>query len=159
MDISHGYVAWISRDMSGYLLDISSGYRFLDISEIYPILPKDIQEISFHILSYPFISNNIQRYPTISRDIQMGRTPRWATRLGKRKDARDTAAAAAVTASTSDRRGTLVAVGLSLLWAAFSPGAIAMVARGIKHSWSPARVCALNETSSTGWPRNLVSER
>ncbi len=26
------------------------------------------------------------------------------------------------------------AVGLSLLWAAFSPGAIAMVARGIKHS-------------------------
>jgi hypothetical protein len=37
----------------------------LDISERYPILPKDIQEISFHI----------QQYPTISRDIQMGRTP------------------------------------------------------------------------------------
>ncbi len=57
-----------------------------------------------------------------------------ATRLGKLKAARDTAAAAAVTAATSDRRGTLAAVGLSLLWAAFSPGAIAMVARGIKHS-------------------------
>jgi hypothetical protein len=70
MDITHGYVAWISLDMSGYLLDISSGYLFLDISERYPILPKDIQEISFHILSYPEIS-------TISRDIQMGRTPRW----------------------------------------------------------------------------------
>jgi hypothetical protein len=52
----------------------------------------------------------------------------------KRKDVRDTAAAAAVTAATSDRRGTLAAVGLSLLWAAFSPGALAMVASGIKHS-------------------------
>ncbi len=81
-----------------------------------------------------------------------------ATRLGKRKAACDTAAAAAVTTATSDRWGTLAAVGLSLLWEAFSPGAIAMVARGIKHSWSPTRVCALNETSSTGRPRNLVSE-
>jgi hypothetical protein len=55
----------------------------------------------------------------------------------KLKDVRDTAAAAAVTAATSDRlawRGTLAAVGLSLLWAAFSPGALAMVARGIKQS-------------------------
>ncbi len=52
----------------------------------------------------------------------------------KRKAARDTATAAAITAATSDRRGTLAAVGLSLLWAAFSPGTIAMVARGIKHS-------------------------
>jgi hypothetical protein len=60
MGISHGYVAWISLDMSGYLVDISSGYLFLDMSERYPILPKDIQEISFHI----------QPYPTISRDIQ-----------------------------------------------------------------------------------------
>jgi hypothetical protein len=81
-----------------------------------------------------------------------------ATRLGKRKAARDTAATAAVTAATSDRRGTLAAVGLSLLWAAFSPGTIAMVARGIKHSWSPTRVCALNETSSTGRQRNMVLE-
>ncbi len=60
-----------------------------------------------------------------------------ATRLGKQKAARDTAAAAAVTDATSNRRGTLAAVGLSFLWAAFSPSAIAMVARGIKHSWSP----------------------
>jgi hypothetical protein len=79
-------------------------------------------------------------------------------RQGKWKDARDTAAAAAVTAATSDRRGTLAAVGLSLLWAALSPGAIAMVARGINTLDSPTRVCALNETSSTGRPRNLVSE-
>jgi hypothetical protein len=55
-------------------------------------------------------------------------------RQGKRNDAQDTAAAAAVTAATSDRRGTLVAVGLSLLSAALSPGAIAMVVCGIKHS-------------------------
>jgi hypothetical protein len=67
MDISHGYVAWISLDMSGYLSEISCGYLFLDISERYPILPKDIQEISFHIQRYPTISRNIQRYPEISR--------------------------------------------------------------------------------------------
>jgi hypothetical protein len=66
-DISHGYVAWISLDMSGYLLDISSRYLFLDTSERYPILPKDIQEISFHILSYPTISRHIQPYPEISK--------------------------------------------------------------------------------------------
>ncbi len=88
-----------------------------------------------------------------------------ATRLGKLNATRYTAAAAAVTAAvaavttaSSDRRGTLAAVGLSLLWAAFSPGAIAMVERGIKHSWSPTRLCSLNETSSTGRQRNLVSE-
>ncbi len=67
MDISHGYVAWISLDMSGYLLDISSGYFFLDMSERYPILPKDIQEISFPIQLYPLISRDIQRYPEISK--------------------------------------------------------------------------------------------
>jgi hypothetical protein len=66
-DISHGHVTWISLDMSGYLLDISGRYLFLDISERYPILPKDIQEISFHILSYPTISRHIQRYPEISK--------------------------------------------------------------------------------------------
>ena len=66
-DISHGYVAWISLDMSGYLLDISSRYLFLYTSERYPILPKDIQEISFHILSYPTISRHIQPYPEISK--------------------------------------------------------------------------------------------
>jgi hypothetical protein len=43
---------------------------------------------------------------------------------------------------------------LSLLLAAFPY----CVARGIKHSWSPADVCALNETSSTGRPQNLVSD-
>ena len=66
-DISDGYVVWISLDMSGYLLDISSRYLFLDTSERYPILPKDIQEISFHILSYPTISRHIQPYPEISK--------------------------------------------------------------------------------------------
>ncbi len=42
-----------------------------------------------------------------------------------------TVAAAAVTAATSDRGGRLAAVRLSLLWATFSPGTIAMVAHGI----------------------------
>jgi hypothetical protein len=64
--------------------------------------------------------------------------------------------------ATSDRRRMLAAVGLSLLWAAFSPGATiainAMVARGIKHSGSPTHVCSLNENSSTGRQQNLVSE-
>ncbi len=82
---------------------------------------------------------------------------RYKTRNTERRF-RDTAPAAAVTAATSDRQGTLAAVGLSLLWSAFPSDAIAMVASGIKHSWSPTRVCALNETSSTGRPRNLVSE-
>jgi hypothetical protein len=69
-----------------------------------------------------------------------------------------TAAAAAVTAAAraSNRGGTLAAVGLSLLWAAFFPGTIAMVASGtLDH---PHHVCALNETSSTVRPLNLVSE-
>jgi hypothetical protein len=51
---------------------------------------------------------------------------------------------AAVTAAASDRGGRLAAAGLSLLWAAFSPGTIAMVASGVKHSWSPTHVCASN---------------
>jgi hypothetical protein len=59
MDMWLGYL----RISLGHLLDISSGYLFLDISERYPILPKDIQEISFHIQRYPEISNDIQRYP------------------------------------------------------------------------------------------------
>jgi hypothetical protein len=68
MDISHGYVAWIylARDMNGYLLDIFSGYLFLEMSERYPILLKYIQEISFHIQLYPTISRDIQLYPEIS---------------------------------------------------------------------------------------------
>jgi hypothetical protein len=37
---------------------------------------------------------------------------------------------------------------LSLLWAAFFPGTIATVARGIKHSWSPTHVSSLNEIST-----------
>jgi hypothetical protein len=56
MDISHGYVAWIYLDMSGYLLDIFSGYLFLDVSERYPILPNNIKEISVDIQQYPEIS-------------------------------------------------------------------------------------------------------
>jgi hypothetical protein len=46
-----------------------------------------------------------------------------ATRLGKLKDSRDTAAAAAaaVTAGASDREGRFAAVGLSLLRAAYCP--------------------------------------
>jgi hypothetical protein len=52
----------------------------------------------------------------------------------KRKDTCSTTAAAAVTAAASNRGGRLAAAGLGLLWAAFSPGTIAMVARGIKHS-------------------------
>ncbi len=64
MDISHGHVAWMSLDMSGYLLDISNGYLFLDMSERYPILPKDISK------RYPFISNDIQQYQGISNNIQ-----------------------------------------------------------------------------------------
>ncbi len=62
MDISPGYVAWIFLDMAGYLLDILRACLFLDMSERYPILPKDIQEISFHFQLYPEISNDIQRY-------------------------------------------------------------------------------------------------
>jgi hypothetical protein len=79
MDIYNGYVAWIYPDMSGYLLDIFSGYCFLDMSEkvsyFAQIYPRDI-------LSYPTISNDTQRYPEISRDIQMGRTPRCSFPLG-----------------------------------------------------------------------------
>jgi hypothetical protein len=67
MDISLGYMAWTSLDAIGYLLDISSGYLFLDMSERYPILPKDIQEISFHIQRCPMISRDIQQYPEISQ--------------------------------------------------------------------------------------------
>jgi hypothetical protein len=53
-------IIWISR------LDIFS-WISLDISKRYPILPKDIQEISFHIQQYPTISRDIQQYPEISR--------------------------------------------------------------------------------------------
>ncbi len=42
-----------------------------------------------------------------------------ATRQGKLKDTRNTAAAASFTAATSDRGGTREAVGLSLLWLPF----------------------------------------
>ncbi len=62
MDILLGYIC-ISL---GYLLDIFCGYFFLDMSERYPNLPKDIQEISFHIQRYQMISRDIQRYPEIS---------------------------------------------------------------------------------------------
>ena len=48
---------------------------------------------------------------------------------------------------------------VSLLWTTFPPGTIARVARAIKHCWSLTNVCALHETSSTGQPRNLDSER
>ncbi len=77
-----------------------------------------------------------------------------ATRLGKRpgNDARNTTASAtAAAAAACDMEG-----GGRL--EAFSPGTIAMVARGIKHSWSPKHVRASTETNSTGRPRNLVSE-
>ncbi len=84
MDISHGYVAWISLDMSGYLLDISCVYLFLDMSGRYPILPKDIQEISFHIQRYPMISRDIQQYPEISK---RGELPDGAHRLHPRAEA------------------------------------------------------------------------
>ncbi len=67
MDISHGYVAWISLDISGYYLDIFSGYHFLDMSEK---MSYFAQRYPRDILSYPTISKDIQRYPTISNDIQ-----------------------------------------------------------------------------------------
>ncbi len=81
-----------------------------------------------------------------------------SARLGKPKDTCYTAAAAAVTDAARDRGGRLAAVGLSLLWATISPGTIAMVecGLGIIHSWSPTRVSALTETSST--VTGLVSE-
>ncbi len=64
MDISDGYVAWISLDIYGCHFDIFSGYLFLDMSEKTSYLPKDIQEISKR---YP---RDIQQYPKISNDIQ-----------------------------------------------------------------------------------------
>jgi hypothetical protein len=60
MDISHGYLLWISLDMSGYLLDIFSGYLFLDISEK---ISYFAQRYPRDILSYPTKSNDIQIYP------------------------------------------------------------------------------------------------
>jgi hypothetical protein len=59
MDMWVGYV----MDMSGYPMDIFSGYLFWISPKRYPKLPKYIQAISFHIHGYPFISLDIHRYP------------------------------------------------------------------------------------------------
>jgi hypothetical protein len=62
MDMWLGYV-WICLDISWISsVDIVSWICL----KRYPILPNDIQEISFHIQQYLTISRDIQRYPEIS---------------------------------------------------------------------------------------------
>ncbi len=134
-------VSSLEHDLLPLQLEINLFFQFSAQASVYAV--QHIDHLYWrHLLSH--LSPRFKLFP--------------ATRLGKQKDARDTAAAAAVAAATSDRRGTLAAVGLSLSWAIFAPGVIAMVTRGIKHSWSPTRVCTMNETSSTGRQQNLVSE-
>ena len=66
MDITHGYVAWISVDILGYLLDTPVDiFSWISLKDILfcPKISKRYPFISINIQQYPEISNDIQRYP------------------------------------------------------------------------------------------------